>query len=198
MGTRPYVIAITGGIGSGKSVVSRIVTAMGHPVYDCDSRAKWLMDSSEEIKASIAGSIDSTCIKEGAIDRPALAAIVFESEEKLNRLNTIVHGAVRKHLAEWIDGEADAGNDICFVETAILYQSGLDAMADEVWMVDAPLDLRISRVMNRNGLTREAVLARISSQDSFIPSVPHSNIKIIINDGDTPLLPRVEELLPAT
>lgn len=197
MGTRPYLIAITGGIGSGKSVVSRIVAAMGHPVYDCDSRAKWLMDSSEEIKASIADSIDRACIKEGAIDRPALAAIVFESEEKLNRLNAIVHGAVRNHLAEWIDCEAEAGNDICFVETAILYQSGLDAMADEVWMVDAPLDLRISRVMNRNGLTREAVLARISSQDSFIPSAPHSNIKIIINDGDSPILPRVEELMPA-
>lgn len=103
---------------------------------------------------------------------------------------------MRNHLAEWIDCEADAGNDICFVETAILYQSGLDAMADEVWMVDAPLDLRISRVMNRNGLTREAVLARISSQDSFIPSVPHSNIKIIINDGDSPSSPASKNCCP--
>ena len=196
MKTRPHIIAITGGIGSGKSVVSRIVAAMGYPVYDCDSRAKWLMDSSEEIKSSIACSIDSACIKEGAIDRPALAAIVFENEEKLNRLNAIVHGAVRNHLAEWITSETEAGNAICFVETAILYQSGLDAMVDEVWTVEAPLDLRILRVMNRNGLTREAVLARISSQDSFIPTTPPPSIKIIINDGDTPLLPRIEELLP--
>jgi len=195
MTNRPYIIAIAGGIGCGKSMVSRIVTAMGYQVYDCDSQAKRLMDSSDDIKAAISASIDNACIHDGMIDRAALATIVFNDEEKLNLLNSIVHGAVRRHLSSWIDDNARTASGICFVETAILYQSGLDTMVDEVWNVDAPTDLRIERVMKRNGLTYKSVLSRISAQDSFIPSVPHPRPHLITNDGNTPLLPRIEQLI---
>lgn len=193
MKSRPYIIAIAGGIGSGKSVVSHIVSAMGYPVYDCDSRAKWLMDGSKSIKDAIAASIAAECIKDGVIDRPTLASIVFNDSEKLSLLNSIVHSAVREHFSAWT--ENCTTSDICFIETAILYQSGLDAVADEVWIVDAPLELRVSRVMHRNGLSRENVLSRISSQDSYTPATPHPHTSLIINDGDTPLLPRIEQLL---
>lgn len=192
---RPYIIAVAGGIGSGKSIVSRIVSAIGFPVYDCDSRAKWLMDSSDVIKDSISARIDPSCVNDGMIDRRTLAAIVFENPDKLSILNSIVHGAVRTHLASWIGDHSCTATGMCFVETAILYQSGLDAMADEVWMVDAPDELRISRVMQRNGLGRSEVESRIATQDSYVPTKPHSNIHIIINDGDTPLLPRIERLI---
>lgn len=194
---RPYIIAINGGIGSGKSVVSRIVTAMGYPVYDCDVRARQLMDSSDEIKAAISADIHRACIKDGLIDRAMLASIVFEDKEKLAILNSIVHGAVREHFASWAENQPGS---VCFVETAILYQSGMDTMVDEVWTVDAPLDLRIERVMKRNGLTRQAVMSRITTQDSFTPATPHPLVRLIINDADTPLLPRIEQLtstLPA-
>ena len=184
---RPYIIAINGGIGSGKSVVSRIVTAMGYPVYDCDARARQLMDSSDEIKAAISADIHRACIKDGLIDRAMLASIVFEDKEKLAILNSIVHGAVREHFASWAENQPGT---VCFVETAILYQSGMDTMVDEVWTVDAPLDLRIERVMKRNGLTREAVMSRITTQDSYTPATPHPLVRLIINDADTPLLPR--------
>lgn len=187
----PYIIAINGGIGSGKSVVSRIVTAMGYPVYDCDSRARQLMDSSDKIKAAISADIHSTCVKDGSIDRTMLASIVFENEEKLAILNSIVHGAVREHFASWAENQPVP---VCFVETAILYQSSMDTMVDEVWTVDAPLELRIERVMKRNGLTRQAVMSRIATQDSFIPTRPHPLVHLIINDADTPLLPRIEQL----
>ena len=188
---RPYIIAINGGIGSGKSVVSRIVTAMGYPVYDCDARARQLMDSSDEIKAAISADIHRACIKDGLIDRAMLASIVFEDKEKLAILNSIVHGAVREHFASWAENQPGT---VCFVETAILYQSGMDTMVDEVWTVDAPLDLRIERVMKRNGLTREAVMSRITTQDSYTPATPHPLVRLIINDGGTPLLPRIEQL----
>ena len=102
---RPYIIAINGGIGSGKSVVSRIVTAMGYPVYDCDARARQLMDSSDEIKAAISADIHRACIKDGLIDRAMLASIVFEDKEKLAILNSIVHGAVREHFASWAENQ---------------------------------------------------------------------------------------------
>ena len=192
---RMRIIAITGGIGSGKSVVSRVVEAMGYDVYDCDREAKSLMDSSDSIKHDISTMIDATCICDGAIDRKALANIVFSDNEKLDRLNAIVHSAVRQHLATWIDHRLSKG--ICFVETAILYQSGLDAMVSEVWEVDAPDEMRIMRVMRRNNLSRTEVEARIHSQDSYIPDRRHNICHIINNDGDTPVLPRIELLLSA-
>lgn len=191
---RHYIIAINGGIGSGKSVVSRIVTVMGYPVYDCDAQARQLMDSSDEIKAAISAGIHHACIKDGQIDRAMLASIVFEDKEKLAILNSIVHGAVREHFASWAEDQAGT---VCFVETAILYQSGMDTMVDEVWTVDAPLDLRIERVMKRNGLTHQAVMSRITTQTSFTPAIPHPLVRLIINDADTPLLPRIEQL-PST
>lgn len=188
------LIAITGGIGSGKSVVSRILDAMGYPVYDCDSRAREIMDNNDDIKQAIADNIAPACIKDGEIDRKELSATVFSSPEKLEILNGIVHGAVRDHLALWHSSEHQA-DPICFVETAILYQSGLDAMVDEVWHVDAPREVRVERVMKRNGLSRDEVLARIESQDSFIPTSVHPETKLIDNDGDTAILPQIERLI---
>ena len=81
------------------------------------------------------------------------------------------------------------------METAILYQSGLDNMVDEVWEVDAPLDLRVERVMVRNGFDRSQVLSRIASQDRFIPDSPHRCVRGIVNDGVEPLLPQIEAAL---
>lgn len=188
------LIAITGGIGSGKSVVSRILDAMGYPVYDCDSRAREIMDNNDDIKQAIADNIAPACIKDGEIDRKELSATVFSSPEKLEILNGIVHGAVRDHLALWHSSEHHA-DPICFVETAILYQSGLDAMVDEVWHVDAPREVRVERVMKRNCLSRDEVLARVESQDSFIPTSVHPETKLIDNDGDTAILPQIERLI---
>lgn len=190
---RARVIAITGGIGSGKSVVSRIVEAMGYDVYDCDREAKMLMDASERIKHDISTRIAAECIRDGAIDRAALAAIVFTDSGKLDTLNAIVHAAVREHLNGWI-GHHPAGNT-CFVETAILYQSGLDAMVDEVWEVDAPDELRIQRVMRRNNMSRDKVEDRLRAQNSYVPTRLHNVRHLIDNDGDTAILPRIEELL---
>lgn len=192
--TMKRLIAITGGIGSGKSVVSKILTAMGYPVYDCDSRARVIMDSDDDIKQAIADGIDPACIKDGEIDRQALASAVFSSADNLEKLNHIVHGAVRKHLASWHTLE-HRDEQICFVETAILYQSHLDKMVDEVWQVDAPIELRVERVMKRNSLSRDEVLARIKSQDSYVPETIHPAVHLIDNDGDTAVLPQIEKLI---
>lgn len=192
---RPRVIAITGGIGSGKSVVSHVVEAMGYDVYDCDREAKMLMDSSDSIKHDISTRIAPECIHDGAIDRGALAEIVFTDSDKLDTLNAIVHAAVREHLSGWIDSHPD--DSTCFVETAILYQSGLDAMVDEVWEVDAPDELRIERVMRRNNMSREKVEDRLRAQKSYVPARLHDVRHLINNDGDTAILPRIEQLLRA-
>lgn len=185
------LIAVVGGIGSGKSVVCRILSTMGYDVYDCDSRAKQIMDFSDDIKSRIASEISGAVITtDGQIDRRLLASLVFADNQLLTALNSIVHTAVIKDLMAW-----KTGRDIAFVETAILYQSGLDRYVDEVWNVDAPMDIRVSRVCQRNGLTENEVMGRIVAQDNYISKQRHARVVEIVNDGFTPLLPRIEQLI---
>lgn len=187
------IIAVSGGIGAGKSVVCRIVRAMGYPVYDCDSRARAIMDSDAGIKQAIASSIHPDCITPaGAIDRGRLSAIVFADACALERLNGIVHSAVRADVAAWI---AQQTSPVCFIETAILYQSGLDLMVSEVWEVTAPVPVRIERAALRSRLSAEQVAARVEAQDGYLPPRCHPAVRAILNDGEAPLLPQVERLL---
>ena len=185
-------IGITGGIGSGKSVVSDTLLAMGYDVYDCDQQAHKLMNESLDIKSQISSLFGNECLlPDGTVNRRHLSEIVFADADKLERLNQIVHGAVRDHLREW----HSVRSDISFVETAILYQSNLDEMVDTVWEVTAPRDLRILRVMKRNGLTASQVEARIAAQDGYVSPRRHPKVSVIVNDGTTPVLPQVERLL---
>ncbi|MDE5745695.1 MAG: dephospho-CoA kinase [Paramuribaculum sp.] len=185
------LIAITGGIGSGKSVVSRILSALGYSVYDCDVRAKQIMDKSSEIKSYISKHICPDAItSHGDIDRAVLAQVVFNDSGKLELLNSVVHNSVKSDLTNWASDKP-----IAFVETAILYQSGLDMMVDCVWEVTAPEEIRICRVIKRNNITAEQVKARIKSQDDFVVTRKHPAILLIENDGTIPLLPQILTLL---
>lgn len=184
--------AISGGIGSGKSIVARIVASMGYEVYDCDLRAREIMESAEITSALIDEFGEGIFDCDGHLMRQTLAAIVFSDRERLAALNAITHHAVRSDLAAWSSARAGSRT---FVETAILYQSGIDRMVSQVWEVTAPRETRISRVAVRNGMMRSDIEARIDSQDSFIPSTLHPLTVHIINDGLTPLLPQVEKAL---
>lgn len=186
------IIGITGGIGSGKSVVSRILRILGHAVYDCDSQAKQLMDGSDCIKSRIMQEIDRRSVDDlGNINRKRLSSVVFSDKDALARLNEIVHGAVRQDLLEWVNRQAAQR---VWVETAILYESGLDKIVDKVWHVEAPLEMRIKRVMLRNSVTRAQVEARIASQP-VVSDHKHPDISLIVNDGKLSLLQRIEGLL---
>lgn len=184
------LIAVAGGIGSGKSVVCRMLSAMGYDVYDCDSRAKSIMDHDERIKRVISEEICKEALADGVIDRKRLADAVFADERLLAKLNETVHSAVREDIALWSEHR-----DTAFVETAILYQSGLDAMVSQVWNVTAPETVRVERVMARNGCDMVSVRQRIRVQDGYVPDRIHPEVFEIVNDGISPLLPRIEELL---
>lgn len=188
-----FLIAITGGIGSGKSVVSRVLRAMGYPVYDCDSQAKAIMDADAEIHRRLCSEIDAAVVTDGVIDRKRLAEIVFNDKAKLAVLNAIVHSAVKAHLAGW----ADAQPGVAFVETAILFESGLNASVDAEWRVESPLELRIERTMKRNNLTRQQVEARIASQSRQPENPPLPPRTILVNDLYTALLPQIRTALRA-
>lgn len=186
------LIAITGGIGSGKSVVARMLRTMGHTVYDCDIRARQLIDGSAAIKKAISDNIGRHCITDdGSVDRKAISDIVFKDAEKLSLLNRITHAAVRKDIEIY---RQKLGSVTMFLETAILYQSEIDKMVDAVIEVSAPDDLRIRRVMHRNSLKYDEVLNRINAQFCAVEN-PHPKIFTIYNDGMAPVLPQLQTII---
>ncbi len=190
--TKPRLTGIPGGFGAGKSFVSRILAAMGYEVYDSDSRAKSLMNRSADIRRQLVESFGGGVVdSQGNIDRKSLASIVFTDAEALKRLNSIVHGAVLRDIEEWL---SQSDGDRLFVETAILYQSGMNKMVDDVWEVTAPEPVRIARIVARNGITAEEAMARIDSQRITIDH-PHPLTYVIDNSADRPLLPQIHELL---
>lgn len=196
------IILITGGIGSGKSVVSRVLRCMGYEVYDCDSRAKDLMDGSPEIHRRLRHVISPETVNpDGSINRAELSRIVFADPAKLAALNAIVHGAVREDIRLKAEGLRHKAEDpitpcalrltpitpILFVETAIPVSGGMAGMADAVWEVSAPEQLRISRVQQRSGLSPDQIRARIAAQHS--EQVPGAHV--IVNDNRQALLPQI-------
>lgn len=187
MNSKQYIIAVTGGIGAGKSVVCRVLRALGYPVFDCDSEAKSLMDSDKAIKDRLAREISADVIlADGSIDRRRLARIVFADAARLDILNSIVHGAVRERIAAWASAQS---SKTVFVETAILFQSGLNRMVDEEWRVEAPLDMRVERVMARNSMSRSEVEARIAAQNFEVaPGEPEPRLVVLNNDERSSLL----------
>lgn len=184
------LIAITGGIGCGKSIVSLILKEIGYEVYDCDCKAKYLMDNSPTIKDCLKSTFGNDIIIDGTINRVKLANIVFNNKEKLVKLNNIVHSSVKEDLISW--KLENSHKKLLFVETAILYQSGLDSIVDEVWEVNAPLEIRIERVMKRNNISRQDVLSRIESQKCEILTPADY---IITNDDKVAILPQLVTIL---
>ena len=192
----PKVIAITGGIGAGKSVVSNILRFEGFEVYDCDAEAKRLMDESVEIHQMLCSDIHPHAVVDGCIDRKLVSSIVFTDVEKLTKLNEMVHSSVRSDISRWIADRA--GVTALFIETAILYQSRLYSMVDMVVEVIAPKELRIQRVMQRNNMTRDEIEKRIESQNVAIDEQKKIKTINITNDGFTPILPQIKQLLGAS
>lgn len=182
-------IGITGGIGSGKSIVSRIMRAMQYPVYDTDSQAKALMQS-PLIKQQLAHTWGNDIFTDkGDIDRAKLAAIVFNDSTQLTTLNNIVHPAVRQHYAQWVEQQQ---SHIVFVESAILHQAQMHNSLQHIWIVQADNETRIRRVMQRNNISRSEVEARIASQSE--PPIDHRTHLIDNNDGSA-IIPQILKLI---
>lgn len=186
-----HIVAVTGGIGSGKSVVCRMLSCMGYYVYDCDSHARRIMDESAEIKAVIANQICQEAISaDGEIVRERLAQVVFGDAHALEILNKCVHAAVRDDVRR-----ESRKRKLMFVETAILYQSEMDKMVDCVWEVGAPTYLRVERVKKRNNMSEEQVLSRIRAQELPSTVQPHSLTFLINNDDDEAVMPQLLKLI---
>ncbi len=174
------LIGITGGIGAGKSVVSRILRLKGFPVYDCDSEAKRIMAESEEIRSNLIKRFGQECLRNGKeLNRELIASRIFNDSDSREWLNHMVHSAVSRDLKEWHKGNTSIG----FVESAIMHTSGLDMLCDKIWLVDAPENLRMDRAMNRGGITESDLISRMESQKNEFESLPFEKTIIIYNDG---------------
>lgn len=181
-------IGITGGIGSGKSMVSRLLAVAGIPVYLTDDRAKWLMDTDEEVRIRLQSLAGGEMYRSGRLDRPALARWLFADENRVSQVNSIVHPAVRTDFRRW--AASHSTEPAVAIESAILIEAGFADEVDEIWMVSAPLEVRVARAMQRDHATREQVQARMRHQMSDEEKKKHAHF-VLTNDGETPLVPQV-------
>lgn len=185
-------LGITGGIGSGKSYVSRLLYENFHiPVYNCDIQARVITLTDVEVIEALTQLLPDVYDEDGDIRRDVLADYLFASAENAQRINSIIHPAVRKDLHRWYS--MYASEPFVAMESAILFESHFEDEVDKVVFVDAPLEVRISRVKERDGLTREQVLSRMAQQ-SPDEARQHADY-IVMNVGQSPLIPQLDKLL---
>ena len=190
--SRKTTIGITGGIGSGKSVVSRVLRCNGLVVYDCDSEAKIIMVKDKFVKESLIKKLGKDIYtSSGELNRGKLANIIFTDSALRTYVNSIVHEAVRKDIEE----KRKRHEGKFFIESAILASSGLVTMCNTVWLVTAPLEERINRVMKRDKSEFASVMQRVSSQEKEMESLPDEKVVIIDNDCHSALLPEIFKLI---
>lgn len=169
-------VAICGGIGSGKSTICQMFKERGVAVYDSDVRAKALMNESESLREALVAEFGEECYANGELNRAVLASKVFGSAERLAKLNAIVHPAVKEDYLRWHEEQE---GDYTILESAILFESGFDALVDKSVAVLAPMPLRVMRAMERDGATKEQIEARIKAQMSDDELVARTDFAIV-------------------
>lgn len=185
-------IAITGGIGSGKSYISHLLEGMHIPVYNADNEAKRLMLSDEGIRRELVALLGAEVYKDGTLNKPLLASYLFSAPAHVARINSIVHPRVRKDFAAWVERQKDC--EVVGMESAILYEAGFEDTVDAVVMVYAPLDLRVQRAIYRDGASEEQVRARIATQMDDEEKCLRADFTVV-NDGVRPLIPQLTEMI---
>lgn len=189
----PLQIGITGGIGSGKSLVCRIFASLGIPVYDADSHAKGLMTTDGILISQIKKEFgDLSYQRDGSLNRSYLSEVVFNDARRLEQLNMMVHPRVGFHYGQWV--EKQKNHPYVLKEAALMFESGSYRSLDKIIVVYAPLDLRIERVLMRDKhRSREQVEAIIEKQMPEEEKMKQADM-IIRNDEQTLLIPQVLEL----
>lgn len=185
-------IAITGGIGSGKSYVSNWLMEQNIPIYNADNEAKRLMLSDVEIRKGLIGLLGEEVYINGHLNKDLLASFLFANPNHAAQINAIVHPRVKVDFLRWL--ELQATHEIAGLECAILYEAGFEDTVDKVVMVYAPEDLRIQRAMKRDNASEEQIKARIAAQMSDEEKCQKADY-IIHNDEKSALFPQLMSLI---
>jgi len=180
-------IGITGGIGSGKSTVAKAFEVLGIPVYYADEAAKRIMNEHEGLKEKIKQLFGEAAYTTGKLNRKYIAEIVFNDPGKLAALNAIVHPATLQDAADWMNKQT---SPYTLKEAALIFESGSQEQLDYVIGVTAPAPLRIQRTMQRDGIGRDEVIARMDKQLDETIKMKLCDF-IIINNEQQLLLPQV-------
>ena len=187
-------LGITGGIGSGKSYVSRLLESWGIPVYDTDREAKRLTLTHPEIRRELIDLLGEEVYCGQQLNKTLLAGYLFASRAHAERVNHIIHPRVYEDFLLWADGLKQQGRELVGMESAILFESGFDRAVDRVLMVYAPLEIRISRAMERDGVPEERVRERIAAQMDEELKCKRADF-ILTNDGINPVEPQLRQII---
>lgn len=186
-------IGITGGMGTGKTVVSRVFALLGVPVYDSDARAKWMMRHDEELRQELISAFGTEAFtEEGELNRAYISSIVFNNPQRLEQLNSLVHPHVRNDFAKW--AASHSGKPYVLKEAALMYESEAWKQMDQIITVFAPMEARIKRLLHRDThRTEDAIRTIISKQLSEEDRMSRAE-HIIYNDDQQLIIPQVLKL----
>lgn len=185
-------IAVTGGIGSGKSYISHLLENMHIPVYNADNEAKRLTVSDAGIRGELIALLGEEVYKDGLLNKPLLASYLFSDPAHVLQINSIIHPRVRKDFTVWVERQEKC--EIVGMESAILYEAGFQDTVDAVIMVYAPVELRIQRAMYRDGASEEQVRARIAAQMDDEEKRRRVDFTVV-NDGVQLLIPQLNRIV---
>lgn len=184
-------VGITGGIGTGKSFVADIFSILGIPVYEADRRAKELTEENPRLKKQIVDLLGAQAYTpEGKYNRMYISQLIFKDAELKRALEALIHPEVLNDGKDWFKRQEEQGYPYCLKEAALLYESGSDRELDKIIVVDAPLELRIRRLIKRDRLSEEEIMSRVGQQWAQEIKKEKADF-IIINDGMHPVIPQV-------
>ena len=183
-------VGLTGGIGSGKSTVSKILISKGFSVYNSDNRAKWLMNNNDNLKSNIISIFGNKAYLKGSLNRKYLSAKVFNDSLKLKALNNLVHPLVAIDFKNWLLNQKS--KDFVFKEAAILIESGAYKEMDKIIVVSCPENIRLERVLKRDGNSPELVKKRMQNQISETEKINHADFVVKNNGSKSDLVLEVE------
>jgi len=175
-------IAVTGGIGTGKSLVCRFFESQGYYVINADLIAKNLMANDEKVKEKLIKAFGKNVFDKNGLNKKFISNLIFSDEKNLNKINSIVHPAAIKKITELAETELLL-KDIVFVESALIFEAKRENLYDYILLVTSPLEKRIERIMNRDKISKEEILSRINAQMSDDEKKKKSHF--IINNDST-------------
>lgn len=185
-------IGITGGIGSGKSVVSKLLQLMGVPVYIADVESKRLTETDPDIRAALISLLGDEVYQDGKLNRPLLASYIFGNKDNLTMVNGIIHPRIKDDFRRWAQSHSSC--PIVGIEAAILIEAGFTEDVDQVVLVYAPQEIRLRRAVSRDACAAEQIQQRMRNQmpDEDKKAFAHH---IIYNDDKQALIPQLGSLI---
>ncbi len=183
-------IGITGGIGGGKSVVSSLFKLLEIPVYVADQESKKLTESSPEIRKALISRFGDHLYTGNTLDKKLLASLIFSDQDNLSFVNSVIHPVVLQDFLQWTQNQQAP---VVVMESAILFESGFNAGMDRIVTVKAPIEIRLKRVLERDGYSKQQVLERMAAQLSDEEKCRKSDF-VIDNDDQKALIPQVEKI----